>query len=47
MFIKFGAINKIIKKLIFTKVLIKRAIIKVNFKGDKSVGLSYKLIKKF
>ena len=46
-FIEFGMINGIIRGLIFIKALIKRAIIKVSFKGNKSVGLNYKLTKKF
>ena len=47
MFIKFDAINKIIKKLIFIKAFVRKAIIKVSFKSDKSASLSRELIKKF
>ena len=47
MFTEFNAISKIIRKFISTKALIKKVIIKINFKGDKGAGLNYKLAKKF
>ena len=46
-FTKFGIINKIIKELISIKAFVKRAIIKIGFKGNKSANLSRKLVKKF
>ena len=46
-FTGFGAMNGIIKGLISTKALVKKAVIKVGFKGDKGVSLSRKLAKEF
>ena len=47
MFTRFNVISGIIKKLISTKALIKRVIIKVGFKGNKGASLSYELAKEF
>jgi len=46
-FTKFNAISEIIKGLIFTKAFVKRAVIKVGFRGSKSASLSHKLAKEF
>ena len=46
-FTRFGAMNKIIRKLIFIRAFVRRAVIKVSFKGNKSANLSHKLIKEF
>ena len=47
MFTGFSVISKIIKGLIFIKASVKRAVIKVGFKGDKGASLSRELAKKF
>ena len=46
-FIRFDAINKIIKGFIFIKAFIKRVVIKINFRSDKGASLSCKLAKEF